>query len=91
LLQAVSRGEFLLNGFRNRDLRELLYGEAACEAEQRRQSGAVTRRLRLLRAHGVIQKVAKTHRYLLTEQGRTALTALEAARQADTAKLLQAA
>jgi hypothetical protein len=91
LLQAVSRGEFLINGFRNRDLRELLYGEAASEAERRRQSGAVTRKLRLLRGHAVIQKVAKTHRYLLTEQGRTALTALEAARQADTAKLLQAA
>jgi hypothetical protein len=91
LLQAVSRGEFLLNGFRNRDLRELLYGEAGDQAARRRHSGVVTRKLRLLRAHGVIQKVAKTHRYLLTEQGRTALTALEAARRADTAKLLQAA
>jgi hypothetical protein len=91
LLQAVSRGEFLINGFRNRDLRLLLYGEAATEAGRRRHSAAVSRKLRLLRAHGVIQKVAKTHRYLLNEQGRTALTALEAARQADTAKLLQAA
>jgi hypothetical protein len=91
LLQAVSRGEFLINGFRNGDLRLLLYGEAATEAERRRHSGAVTRKLRLLRAHGVIQKVAKTHRYVLSEQGRTALTALEAARQADTAKLLQTA
>jgi hypothetical protein len=91
LFQAVSRGEFLVNGFRNRDLRGLLWGEAPTEKERRRQSAAVTRQLRLLRAHGVVQKVAKTHRYLVTEKGRTALTALEAARQADTAKLLQAA
>jgi len=29
LLQAVSRGEFAISGFRNRDLRAILYGEAA--------------------------------------------------------------
>ena len=88
LLAAISRGEFTLNGFRNRDLRALLFpaGEVT-EAEARRQSAAVTRRLRLLRAHGLIQKVPKTHRYQVTEGGRLALTALLAARQADIAKL----
>jgi len=31
LLEVVSRGDFLLNGFRNRDLRPLLYGrEGLC-------------------------------------------------------------
>jgi hypothetical protein len=30
---------------------------------------AVGRQLRLLRAHGLIAKVPKTHRYLVTEQG----------------------
>jgi hypothetical protein len=91
LLQAVTRGEFLINGFRNRDLRPLLFAAASTQAEQRRQTAAVTRKLRLLRAHGLIQKVSKTHRYVVTETGRSALTALEAARQADTDKLLQAA
>jgi hypothetical protein len=91
LLQAVSRGEFLLNGFRNRDLRVLLWGEATTAQERRQQSTAVTRLLRLLRAHGLIHKVSKTHRYMVSEKGRTAMTALEAARQADTAKLMQAA
>jgi hypothetical protein len=28
LLQAVSRGEFMIHGFRNRDLREILHGPA---------------------------------------------------------------
>jgi hypothetical protein len=92
LLQAVGRGEFLLNGFRNRDIRELLYPQAEAEAAARKRcSAAVTRRLRLLRAHGVIHKVAKTKRYQVSDFGRTLLTALSAARAADVAKLLAAA
>jgi hypothetical protein len=82
LLEAVSRGEFLMNGLRNRDLRPHLYGSAATsEDEERRRSGAVGRKLRLLRAHGLIAKVPKTHRYVVTDKGRTILTALLAARR----------
>ena len=88
LLAAVSRGEFALNGFRNRDLRALLHGTTPADAELvRRQSAAITRQLRLLRAHGLTMKVTKTHRYTLTDKGRTTITALLAAKQADTAKL----
>jgi hypothetical protein len=83
LLEAVSRHEFLINGLRNRDLRRLLYGEAPTDAaEERRRSAAVTRQLRLLRGHGLIHKVPKTHRYLVSENGRLAMTALLAARNA---------
>lgn len=91
LLEAVNRGEFAINGLRNRDLRVLLYGEAATPAEQKRQSGKVTRLLRLLRAHRVIQKVPKAHRYQITPKGRTQLTALLAARGASSEALTQAA
>lgn len=92
LLQAVARGEFLLNGFRNRDLRTLLYpGEPKDEKEARRLSAAVTRKIRLLRAHGVIQKVTKTQRYVITEYGRAAIAALAAARNADVNQLITAA
>src|SRR5271157_2634284 len=45
----------------------------------------------LLRAHGVISKVSKTHRYQVTVVGRNKVTALLAARQADTEQLLKAA
>jgi hypothetical protein len=85
LLEAVSRHEFLINGLRNRDLRRLLFGEAPVPAGvQRRRSAAVTRQLRLLRAHGLIHKVPRTHRYLVSESGRQAITALLAARNAGT-------
>jgi hypothetical protein len=88
LLTSISRGEFTINGFRNRDLRPLLYGSGATSGQEvRRQSSAITRKLRLLRAHGLITKVPKTHRYILTAQGAIAITALLAARHADAAKL----
>jgi hypothetical protein len=72
LLAAVNHGDFLINGFRNRDLQELLYsGKPQSPAEQRRRSAAISRKLRLLRAHGLIQKVPRTHRYHVTDTGRT--------------------
>lgn len=91
LLAAVNRGEFAVNGFRNRDLQTLLYKSSPRDAaEQKRRSGVVTRQLRMLRAHGLIKKVPKTHRYQVTESGRIAITALLYARQADTIKLTAA-
>ena len=92
LLEAVSRHEFLINGLRNRDLRRVLYGpDPATALERRRQSAKVTRQLRLLRAHGLIHKVPKTHRYMVSEPGRKAITALLAARNASTDELSRCA
>lgn len=88
LLAAVNRGEFAINGFRNADLRGLLYAKAARdETEERRCSAAITRKLRLLRAHGLICKIPKTHRYQLSSHGRDVINALLLARQASSAKL----
>jgi hypothetical protein len=92
LLEVVNRGEFAINGFRNRDVRDRLFTKRPHgEAEQRRQSAAITRKLRLLRAHGLVHKVAKTHRYQISPHGRDVINALLAARQASTEKLTQAA
>jgi hypothetical protein len=64
LLAAVNHGEFLLHGFRNRDLQALLYhAPAESPLQRRRRSAAISRKLRLLRAHGLIQKAPRTHRY----------------------------
>jgi hypothetical protein len=87
LMTIVNRGEFSLNGFRNRDLRCRLYPATNDKGKQRRAMAAVGRRLRLLRAHGLIAKVPKTHRYIVTEKGRNVITALLAARNASTEKL----
>jgi hypothetical protein len=88
LLRALSRGEWTIAGFRNRDLRHLLYpGQPQDRKTARRHAAAVGRSLRLLRAHGLIRKLPHTHRYLLTESGRAAITALVAAQEASTQKL----
>jgi hypothetical protein len=88
LLTHVTRAEFLINGLRNRDLRSLLFrGEPATATEQRKRSAAVTRKLRLLRAHALIEKIPRTHRYIVTDHGRQAITALLAARNACTEQL----
>jgi hypothetical protein len=44
--------------------------------EARRRSAWVSRKPRLLRAHGIIRKVSGTYRYPLTETGRKAVAAL---------------
>ncbi len=77
LLQAISRGEFTLNGMRNRDLQRLCFTQPpATPAEARRRSAWASRKLRLLRAHGLIYKITATHRYQLTTAGRIATTAI---------------
>jgi hypothetical protein len=91
LLEAISRGEFVTTGFRNRDLRRLLYARPQTKADDRRRSGRISRLLRLLRAHGVIRKIHKTHRYQLTEPGRLLTAALRATRDASVQQLLREA
>ena len=92
LLETVNRGEFTINGFRNRDLRNHLYDRPTEDIrEQRRRSAVITRKLRQLRAHGLIKKVPKTHRYVLTERGREIITSLMAARSATAETLMKAA
>jgi hypothetical protein len=91
LLEAINRGEFAIQGLRNRNLRALLFPGQASARQQRRQAARVSRLLGLLRAHGILRKVPHTHRYHLTERGRTVVTALLTARQASTDELTKLA
>jgi len=90
LLRCLARGEFLLNGFRNRDVRMALHGSGKDKAEQRKQAAAITRQLALLKAHGIIHRVQKTHRYHLSAAGKRITTALLAAQDADVNRLANA-
>ena len=56
----------------------------------RHAAHSVTRKFALLRAHGLIKKIPQTHRYVLTQDGVTAITALLAARKAPLTKLTAA-
>ena len=92
LLEFVGRGEHVITGFRNRDVGRYLYGERSKDAAaHRRESGRVGRLLAVLRAHGVIQKVPRTHRYQVTARGREQIAAILAARAAAVEELVGAA
>lgn len=83
LLKAIGRGDFVMSGFRNKDLQPLLYTAVAkSEKESRRRSAAISRKLRLLRAHHLIRKGPGTYRYQVTEAGRQIITAVLAASNA---------
>ena len=90
LFQAISRGEFTTAGFRNRELRFLLYPATrhAPPPEARRSAARVSRQLRLLRAHGLIHKIPNSYRYRLTSTGHLVTAALFAARNATLKQLL---
>jgi hypothetical protein len=93
LLEAVARGEFATSGFRNRDIRNLLNppSQNASVRETRRLASKTSRLLRLLRAHGIIRKIPKTHRYRLSARGELLTAALFAARTACIKDLLRKA
>lgn len=92
LWEAVSRGEFTLNGVRNRDLQRVFFPEPVqTPADARRRSAWVSRRLRLLRAHGLLRKIAGTHRDHVTKAGRTMTTAILTALRSTVRQLTPAA
>jgi hypothetical protein len=91
ILAAVNRGEWALKGFRNREIRLVLFGQAKDKKQERSQAAKVSRRFALLHAHGLITKVSRTYRWQVSPKGRRILTALLAARCADTDKLMSLA
>lgn len=67
LLRAISRGEFALEGFRNKDLvAHLGLGNLG----PKKASARISRLIRILRAHRIIRKSPGCHRYFLTPKGR---------------------
>jgi hypothetical protein len=76
LFRAVLRGEHHLNGLRNRDVQAVLFPTPVKDiAEQRRRTAHVSRLLQLLRAHGLIAKVPRAHRYRVTAKGEALMSA----------------
>lgn len=92
LFEAVNRGEFCVNGLRNRDLQKLLHATAPKSAEERRRRSArISYLLRILRAHGVLHKVPKSHRYKISPKGHDLLVAVLTAHNASIEKLTRLA
>jgi hypothetical protein len=92
LFEGISRGEYAVNGFRNRDLVAQLYPEVLGmeKTERKRYAARVTRKLRMLRAHGMIMKVQGTHRYVMTKKGLEIVTAIQQYREVTIGQLQRA-
>jgi hypothetical protein len=89
VFEVLLRGEFLLQGFRNRDVRERLFPTGRGDSDRRRKNaGRITRLLRLLRAHGLIAKVSRTRYYRLTQKGRQVMSTALNLREHDTSRLV---
>lgn len=88
LLRAISNGKFATAGFRNRDIRSILHPKATNQADSRRLSARITRQFRLLRAHGLIRKMPRSHRYRLTQKASLLTAALFAVRDATISQLI---
>ena len=75
VFSTMMRGEFLIQGIRNRDLRQRLYPQANCDPHQRRKDSArITRHLELLKSHNLIYRVPKTNYYRITKQGHEVMS-----------------
>ena len=71
LLRFLTQGQWAIAGLRNRDLAAWLdprAGERPPE-ERRKLAARTSRLLFILKTHGLIRKVPKTHRYLVTPKG----------------------
>ncbi len=67
----ISDPTWMIQGLRNRDVVAALYPKQTDDAsERRRRSAHVTHLLRLLRAHGLLEKISGTHRYQIPEEAR---------------------
>jgi hypothetical protein len=71
LFQAALQGEHAIRGFRNGELAQLLFGPRPDDpGERRRRCGRISRRISLLRAHGLVAKFPRSRRYRVTERGQ---------------------
>jgi hypothetical protein len=91
VLTALNRADWTLHGLRHADLREALRNNLPSGLSAKQLAGRISRLLRLLRGHGLLAKVARTHRYHVTPKARTAITALLAASAASTPQLTRLA
>jgi hypothetical protein len=74
LFAAILTGDHIAQGFRNRDIRTVLYAELPRDPARQRHSAAIGRLLKRLHVHGLIAKVPRTRRWRVTDNGRRILS-----------------
>ena len=72
LFSIISSGEYLINGFSNKLIREKYFKEEITKKDINK----LTRLLSKLKAHGIIKKVARKNKYYLTTNGRKIINSI---------------
>ncbi len=94
VFRIVLRGEHLVQGLRNRDIRNALFPatDAHLDADEaRRRCARVSRQIAKLRGHGLLAKVQGCHLYRITPKGQRLMAAAVQVRDKDFPAALRAA
>jgi hypothetical protein len=74
LFRAVMSGDFAIEGFRNAQIRKLLYPRAPTQPSNiKRLRNAIGRQLKKLHVRGLIAKIPRTRRWRVTHRGQQVL------------------
>jgi hypothetical protein len=69
IIHILTRGEFNISGFRNKNIRKFL---------PQKSSGQISRILKRLKLHGIIKKATESYKYYLTKMGKeVAMTSMK--------------
>lgn len=92
LLQALRDPQFLISGLSNKALRQVLRSKSGYKhMNDKQRSAKLSRQLRLLRDHGLIRKIPRRRKYMITQKGRETTMALDALLAASTKQLMDIA
>ena len=93
LLRFLAQSQWAIDGLRNRDLATWLEPEEKQlpALNRKRLTARVSRLLFILRAHGLIRKVSKTHRYIVTPKGHRVASLVLATSTIDANELMEKA
>ena len=72
VLQVISNGKYLINGFTNKAIRKEIFDES----DSNYIVNKTTRLLYKLKVHGIIKKVARKNKYYLTTNGRNLISSI---------------
>lgn len=91
VFEVLLKGEYLIQGIRNKDLRLELAPSAELDPIARSKASArISRLLRLLNAHGIIYKVSKTNYHRITKKGQEIMATATTFRETNIALLAAA-
>jgi hypothetical protein len=91
MFQAMLNGKFLVRGFRNIELRMLMFPTPNSQKEKQQLMTKTTRLIGLMRAHGLIRKMPKTRLYRVTRKGQLVMTTSIMIRNSNLSRLEKAA